>query len=102
MRTSSSAVTTRRRRQSSPPSQSAPWKAAPTVDGPSEGASVLGGGEEEGRAVVPPLEGRLVEGRAVAAGGPGVARWPAPPPPAPLNVTRRYKVSSGIKVTGLP
>jgi predicted dinucleotide-binding enzyme len=43
-----------------------------------------------------------VEGRAVDAGRLEVARWLEPLTAVLLNVNRRYKVSSGVKVTGLP
>jgi predicted dinucleotide-binding enzyme len=72
------------------------------VDEPLDEDVILCGDDEEAKAVVAALAERLVEGRAVDAGMLEVARWLEPLTAVLLNVNRRYKVSSGIKVTGLP
>ena len=77
-------------------------KALARVDEPLDEDVILCGDDEEAKAAVARLADRLVEGRAVDAGGLEVARWLEPLTAVLLNVNRRYKVSSGIKVTGLP
>jgi len=77
-------------------------KALARVDEPLDEDVILCGDDEEAKAVVAALAERLVEGRAVDAGRLEVARWLEPLTAVLLNVNRRYKVSSGIKVTGLP
>jgi 8-hydroxy-5-deazaflavin:NADPH oxidoreductase len=59
------------------------------------------GDDAEAKAVVGALAERLVEGRAVDAGRLEVARWVEPLTAVLLNVNRRYKANSGIRVTGL-
>ena len=77
-------------------------KALAKVDEPLDEDVILCGDDEEAKAVVAALAERLVEGRAVDAGRLEVARWLEPLTAVLLNVNRRYKVSSGVKVTGLP
>jgi NADPH-dependent F420 reductase len=77
-------------------------KALARVDEPLDEDVLLCGDDEEAKAVVAGLAERLVEGRAVDAGRLEVARWLEPLTAVLLNVNRRYKVSSGVKVTGLP
>lgn len=72
------------------------------VDEPLDEDVILCGDDEEAKAVVAGLAERLVEGRAVDAGRLEVARWLEPLTAVLLNVNRRYKVSSGVRVTGLP
>ena len=77
-------------------------KALARVEEPLDEDVILCGDDEEAKAVVAELAERLVEGRAVDAGKLEVARWLEPLTAVLLNVNRRYKVSSGVKVTGLP
>jgi 8-hydroxy-5-deazaflavin:NADPH oxidoreductase len=76
-------------------------KALARVDEPLDEDVLLCGDDEQAKAVVAELAERLVEGRAVDAGRLEVARWLEPLTAVLLNVNRRYKVSSGVKVTGL-
>jgi NADPH-dependent F420 reductase len=77
-------------------------KALARVDEPLDEDVILCGDDEEAKGVVAGLAERLVEGRAVDAGRLEVARWLEPVTAVLLSVNRRYKVSSGIRVTGLP
>ena len=77
-------------------------KALARVDEPLDEDVIVCGDDEEAKAVVAVLAERLVEGRAVDAGRLEVARWLEPLTAVLLNINRRYKVSSGVKVTGLP
>jgi 8-hydroxy-5-deazaflavin:NADPH oxidoreductase len=77
-------------------------KALARVDEPLDEDVMLCGDDKDAKAVVAALAERLVEGRAVDAGRLEVARWLEPITAVLLNVNRRYKVSSGIRVTGLP
>ena len=77
-------------------------KALARVEEPLDEDVLLCGDDEDAKAVVAALAERLVEGRAVDAGRLEVARWLEPLTAVLLNVNRRYKVSSGVKVTGLP
>ena len=77
-------------------------RALARVDDPLDEDVLLCGDDEEAKRVVADLAERLVEGRAVDAGRLEVARWLEPITAVLLNVNRAYKVSSGIKVTGLP
>ena len=77
-------------------------RALARVDDPLDEDVLLCGDDEEAKRVVADLADRLVEGRAVDAGRLEVARWLEPITAVLLNVNRAYKVSSGIKVTGLP
>ena len=63
---------------------------------------LLCGDDAEAKRAVGALAERLVEGRAVDAGRLEVARWLEPLTAVLLNVNRRYKANSGIRVTGLP
>jgi 8-hydroxy-5-deazaflavin:NADPH oxidoreductase len=63
---------------------------------------LLCGDDAEAKRVVGVLAERLVEGRAVDAGRLEVARWLEPLTAVLLNVNRRYRANSGIRVTGLP
>ena len=77
-------------------------KALARVEEPLDEDVILCGDDEEAKAVVAELAERLVEGRAVDAGNLEVARWLEPVTAVLLNVNRRYKASSGVRVTGLP
>jgi 8-hydroxy-5-deazaflavin:NADPH oxidoreductase len=77
-------------------------KALARVDEPLDEDVILCGDDEEAKGVVADLAERLVEGRAVDAGRLEVARWLEPVTAVLLNVNRRYKASSGVRVTGLP
>jgi 8-hydroxy-5-deazaflavin:NADPH oxidoreductase len=77
-------------------------RALARVDEPLDEDVILCGDDEEAKNVVAALAERLVEGRAVDAGRLEVARWLEPLTAVLLNVNRRYKVSTGVRVTGLP
>jgi 8-hydroxy-5-deazaflavin:NADPH oxidoreductase len=77
-------------------------KALARVEEPLDEDVILCGDDDEAKAVVAALAERLVEGRAVDAGKLEVARWLEPVTAVLLNVNRRYKASSGVRVTGLP
>ena len=77
-------------------------KALAKVDEPLDEDVILCGDDEEAKAVVAALAERIVAGRAVDAGRLEVARWLEPVTAVLLNVNRRYKASSGVRVTGLP
>jgi len=77
-------------------------KALARVNEPLDEDVILCGDDEEAKAAVAALAERLVEGRAVDAGRLEVARWLEPLTAVLLNVNRRYKVSAGVRVTGLP
>jgi 8-hydroxy-5-deazaflavin:NADPH oxidoreductase len=77
-------------------------KALARVDEPLEEDVILCGDDEEAKAAVAALAERIVEGRAVDAGRLEVARWLEPLTAVLLNVNRRYKVATGVRVTGLP
>ncbi len=77
-------------------------KALARVNDPLDEDVILCGDDEEAKAAVAELAERIVEGRAVDAGRLEVARWLEPLTAVLLNVNRRYKASSGIRVTGLP
>jgi NADPH-dependent F420 reductase len=71
------------------------------VDQPLDEDVLLCGDDVEAKAIVAGLAERLVEGRAVDAGPLRVARWLEPLTVVLLHVNRRYKVSSGVRITGL-
>jgi NADPH-dependent F420 reductase len=77
-------------------------KALARIEEPLDEDVILCGDDEDAKAVVAELAERLVEGRAVDAGRLEVARWLEPVTAVLLNVNRRYKASSGVRVTGLP
>jgi NADPH-dependent F420 reductase len=77
-------------------------KALARVEEPLDEDIILCGDDEEAKAAVAALAERLVDGRAVDAGRLEVARWLEPLTAVLLNVNRRYKVSAGVRVTGLP
>jgi 8-hydroxy-5-deazaflavin:NADPH oxidoreductase len=77
-------------------------KALAKVDEPLDADVILCGDDDEAKAVVGALAERIVAGRAVDAGRLEVARWLEPVTAVLLNVNRRYKASSGVRVTGLP
>jgi NADPH-dependent F420 reductase len=77
-------------------------KALAKVDEPLDEDVILCSDDEEAKALVGALAERIVAGRAVDAGRLEVARWLEPVTAVLLNVNRRYKASSGIRVTGLP
>jgi 8-hydroxy-5-deazaflavin:NADPH oxidoreductase len=62
---------------------------------------LLCGDDAEAKEVVAGLAERLVTGRAVDCGRLEVARWLEPLTAVLVNVNRRYKTNSGIRVTGL-
>ncbi len=76
-------------------------KALMRVGRPLDEDVVLAGDDDEAKAVVGGLAERLVEGRAVDAGRLEVARWLEPVTAVLLNVNRRYKTESGIRITGI-
>jgi 8-hydroxy-5-deazaflavin:NADPH oxidoreductase len=59
------------------------------------------GGDEEAKAVVADLCSQLVAGRAVDAGPLESARWLETLTAVLLNVNRRYRKNTGIRITGL-
>jgi 8-hydroxy-5-deazaflavin:NADPH oxidoreductase len=77
-------------------------KALAKVDEPLDEDVILCGDDDEAKALVGALAERIVAGRAVDAGRLEVARWLEPVTAVLLNVNRRYKASSGVRVTGLP
>jgi NADPH-dependent F420 reductase len=76
-------------------------RALARVDHPLDEDVILCGDDAEAKAIVGGLADSLVEGRAVDAGPLRVARWLEPLTVVLLHVNRRYKVSSGVKITGL-
>lgn len=62
---------------------------------------LLCGDDAEAKAPVAALAERLVEGRAVDCGRLEVSRWLEPLTAVLLNVNRRYRTNSGVRVTGL-
>jgi 8-hydroxy-5-deazaflavin:NADPH oxidoreductase len=72
------------------------------VDAPLAEDVLLCGDDEEAKEVVASLGEQLVEGRAVDCGRLEVARWLEPLTAVLLNVNRRYRTNSGVRVTGLP
>jgi predicted dinucleotide-binding enzyme len=62
---------------------------------------LLCGDDAEAKETVAALAERLVEGRAVDCGPLEVARWLEPLTAVLLNVNRKYKAQSGVRVTGL-
>jgi len=77
-------------------------KALARMDDPLDEDVILCCDDEEAKAVVSALAERLVQGRAVDAGRLEVARWLEPLTAVLLNVNRRYKANTGIRVSGLP
>jgi 8-hydroxy-5-deazaflavin:NADPH oxidoreductase len=77
-------------------------KALARVDDPLDEDVIVCGDDEEAKSVVASLAERLVQGRAVDAGRLEVARWLEPLTAVLLNVNRRYKANTGIRVSGLP
>jgi 8-hydroxy-5-deazaflavin:NADPH oxidoreductase len=63
---------------------------------------LLAGDDAEAKEVVAALAERLVQGRAVDAGRLEVARWLEPLTAVLINVNRRYRTNSGVRITGLP
>jgi NADPH-dependent F420 reductase len=68
---------------------------------PLEEDVLLCGDDAEAKSSVAALAERLVVGRAVDCGRLEVARWLEPLTAVLLNVNRRYKTNSGVRVTGL-
>ena len=77
-------------------------RALARVDHPLDEDVIICGDDEEAKAVVASLAERLVQGRAVDAGRLEVARWLEPLTAVLVNVNRRYKANTGIRVSGLP
>lgn len=71
-------------------------------DKPLDEDVLLCGDDAEAKEVVAGLAERLVTGRAVDCGRLEVARWLEPLTAVLLNVNRRYRTNTGIRVTGLP
>jgi 8-hydroxy-5-deazaflavin:NADPH oxidoreductase len=63
---------------------------------------LLAGDDAEAKAAVAALAERLVAGRAVDCGRLEVARWLETMTAVLLNVNRRYRANSGVRITGLP
>jgi 8-hydroxy-5-deazaflavin:NADPH oxidoreductase len=76
-------------------------KALAKPDVPLDEDVLLCGDDPEANEVVAALAERLVTGRAVDCGRLEVARWLEPLTAVLVNVNRRYKTNSGIRVTGL-
>jgi NADPH-dependent F420 reductase len=76
-------------------------RALARVDEPLDEDVLICGDDEGAKAAVAELAKRIVEGRAVDAGRLQVARWMEPMTAVLLNVNRVYKVSSGVRITGL-
>jgi 8-hydroxy-5-deazaflavin:NADPH oxidoreductase len=76
-------------------------KALARIAEPLDEDVLLCGDDAEAKAVVARLAERLVEGRAVDAGRLEVARWLEPMTAVLLNVNRRYKTQSGVRITGI-
>ncbi|MDQ3890966.1 MAG: NAD(P)-binding domain-containing protein [Actinomycetota bacterium] len=62
---------------------------------------LLAGDDADAKDVVARLAERVVEGRAVDTGRLEVARWLEPLTAVLLNVNRRYRTQSGVKITGV-
>lgn len=62
---------------------------------------LLAGDDRDAKAIVAALAERVVTGRAVDAGRLEVARWIEPLTAVLMNVNRRYKARSGVRITGL-
>ena len=76
-------------------------RALARVDEPLAEDVLLCGDDREAKETVAGLADGVVEGRAVDAGPLRVARWLEPLTVVLLHVNRRYKVQSGVRVTGL-
>jgi 8-hydroxy-5-deazaflavin:NADPH oxidoreductase len=76
-------------------------RALARIDHPLDEDVILCGDNAEAKAIVGGIAESIVEGRAVDAGPLRVARWLEPLTVVLLFVNRRYKVSSGVKITGL-
>ena len=63
---------------------------------------LLCGDDEGAKEVVAGLASEVVSGRVVDAGPLAVSRWLETMTAVLLNVNRRYKAHTGIKITGLP
>jgi NADPH-dependent F420 reductase len=62
---------------------------------------LLAGDDADAKDVVARVAERVVEGRAVDTGRLEVARWLEPLTAVLLNVNRRYRTQSGVKITGV-
>jgi 8-hydroxy-5-deazaflavin:NADPH oxidoreductase len=76
-------------------------RALARVEEPLDEDVLICGDDEDAKAAVAELAGRVVEGRAVDAGRLEVARWMEPITAVLLNVNRAYKANSGVRITGL-
>ena len=76
-------------------------KALALPDEPLDEDVLIAGDDEDAKAVVAGLAEGIVAGRAVDVGRLEVARWLEPLTAVLLNVNRRYKARSGVRVTGL-
>lgn len=77
-------------------------KALARADEPLDEDVLLAGDDAEAKKVVADLAERLVDGRAVDAGRLEVARWLETLTAVLLNVNRRYRANTGVRITGLP
>ena len=77
-------------------------KALERRDHPLDEDVLLAGDDADAKRVVAALAERLVTGKAVDAGRLEVARWLETLTAVLLNVNRRYKTQSGVRITGLP
>ena len=68
---------------------------------PLEEDVLIAGDDRDAKAIVGALAERVVAGRAVDAGRLEVARWIEPLTAVLMNVNRRYKARSGVRITGL-
>ena len=64
--------------------------------------TLLCGDDEEAKGTVGNLVGQVIEGRVVDAGPLIVSRWLETMTAVLLNVNRRYKAHTGVRITGLP
>ena len=76
-------------------------RALARVDEPLDEDVLVCGDDAEAKGVVARLAERLVEGRAVDTGRLEVARWLEPLTAVLLNVNKRYKTQSGVRITGI-
>jgi hypothetical protein len=76
-------------------------RALARTDHPLDEDVILCGDDADAKALVGGLAEEVVEGRGVDAGPLDVARWLEPLTVVLLHINRRYKVSSGVRITGL-
>jgi NADPH-dependent F420 reductase len=76
-------------------------RALASMDEPLREDVLICGDDEDAKAKVAELGGRLIEGRVVDAGRLEVARWLEPVTAVLLNVNRNYRANTGVKITGI-